>query len=88
MRTFSLISLVIITFGCQNNNDKQKQLECKAVAMEAISSSPETMELANSKGLGKDYERAYAAFSDTTLTCDQANERWSAFSNKLDSTTK
>jgi hypothetical protein len=49
MRTLLLLLLVIITFGCKGKSEKEQEMDCKAAAMEAITSNPDrTMKLANS----------------------------------------
>ena len=85
--------IVISAIGC--NDSRLKELEaksddmkCKTDKMQQLMKYDNILAMSISLHLKKEYEKAFASFSDSTLTCEQANQEWDSFMNLYDSAQK
>jgi len=77
-------------FACQDSNLKKLEAKaddtkCKLDKMLELMKYDNILAMSVSLNLGKEYDKAFASFSDSTLTCEQANKEWDNFMKKYDS---
>lgn len=60
-----------------------KEAACKTMAMVEASKMESILRLAVATNRKKEHEKAFAAFSDTSLTCEQAKKVWEDYTRKL-----
>lgn len=85
--------IVLSAISCEDSKlkaleAKSKDSKCKVEKMQQLMKYDNILAMSVSLKLQKEYEKAFASFSDSTITCEQANQEWDSFMNLYDSAQK
>jgi hypothetical protein len=88
-----LCFIVLSAVSCNDSNlkaleAKSKDSKCKLEKMQELMGYENILAMSISLKLEKEHEKAIAAFSDSTKTCEQANQEWDSFMKLYDSASK
>lgn len=88
-----LCFIVLSAVSCNDSNikvleAKSKDTNCKVEKMQELLKYDNILAMSISLKLEKEYEKAFASFSDSTKTCEQANQEWDSFMKLYDSASK
>jgi hypothetical protein len=90
-----LILLSVVSLLCSCGDPKLKDLEakledtkCKTEKMTELLQYDNILAMSVNLNIQKEYDKAFASFSDSTLSCDEANKKWDDFMKLYDSVQK